>query len=608
MAMKLFRWKAIVPLVLVIGLIVVLWMLFADRIIRSAIESTASATLGSEVDLAMFRLRETDLAMDMGGLQIANPSNPLKNLFEAGTIVVDLAGVPLTEKKFVVERVALTGLRFGTTRKTPARPASKDSPSRQLWEETRRWAQQSFSMPSLALARVDSAKNLVLNPTQLESVKAAEALASTVDSTRTALTQNLEAINIKPVVDSSNALASRLAKADPKKLGVAGAATAVADVKRQIDRINQAKKQLETLGKTATSSLGVLNDGLKGLDAARQRDYALARSLLSLPSLDAPNISQAMFGQQSTDYFQQALYYAQLAQKYLPPGLQPTRRTAPKRLRMDGVDVDVPKEHAYPQFLLERGDLDLAFGADTSAGQIRAVLTGFTTQPAIYGKPATLAANGTIAAARPIKVDVKGLSDHIGAVPKDRVQAALAGVPLPSFSIPNLPFSVNPGAGSAGLTFALEGDRISGRWELSSNQATWSTDSGRAASFGLVENTIWRVVSGLSALQVRADIGGTVAKPELRISSNLDDAIASRLKAIAGEEVAKAELKARAAVDRLVDEKTEPLKTKVGELQQKAASQLGLDQKQLDDVQKQLEAQLKRYGGGVTGGIKLPKL
>ena len=35
MAIKLVRWKAIVPLVLFLALVVILWIIFADRIIRS---------------------------------------------------------------------------------------------------------------------------------------------------------------------------------------------------------------------------------------------------------------------------------------------------------------------------------------------------------------------------------------------------------------------------------------------------------------------------------------------------------------------------------------------------------------------------------------------
>jgi hypothetical protein len=319
MAKKIFRWKAIVPVVLFLALVTILWIIFADRILRSQIESIGSSTLGTELDLASFQLRERDAAMDMGGLQIANPSDPKKNLIEAETITADLVALPAAEKKVVIERLTLSGLRFGTTREHPARPAPKDSPSRKLWEQTQDWVKQNFALPKIAMQRVDTVKSLVLDPTQLGTVKAAEALAAKADSTRQALTQTLQSIQVKPVVDSATALANRLAKTDPGKLGVTGVASAVSDVKRNIDQIEQTEKQLQDLEKNVNSSLTVLNQGLKDVDEARQRDYAFAKGLLNLPLVSAPEISQALFGQPSLDYFQKALYYAQLAQRYLPP-------------------------------------------------------------------------------------------------------------------------------------------------------------------------------------------------------------------------------------------------------------------------------------------------
>jgi hypothetical protein len=102
---------------------------------------------------------------------------------------------------------------------------------------------------------VDTVKSLVLDPTQLGTVKAAEALAAKADSTRQALTQTLQSIQVKPVVDSATTLANRLAKTDPGKLGVTGVASAVTDVKRNIDQIEQTEKQLEDLEKNVNSSI-----------------------------------------------------------------------------------------------------------------------------------------------------------------------------------------------------------------------------------------------------------------------------------------------------------------------------------------------------------------
>ena len=124
----------------------------------------------------------------------------------------------------------------------------------------------------------------------------------------------------------------------------------------------------------------------------------------------------------------------------------------------------------------------------------------------------------------------------------------------------------------------------------------------------LLEQLVWRVVSGLKQLDVNAQLGGTVKAPKLSVRSNLDDAIAQRLKAVVGEEVAKAEAMARAKVDSLVSDKVEPVKQRIAALQADATKRVGDQQQQLDQVQAALQAQLKRLAAGLAPGITLPKI
>jgi uncharacterized protein (TIGR03545 family) len=605
--LRIFRWRAVGPLLLVLLLLLVLWLIFGDTLVRKEAEASLTESLGTEVDIARLAIRETDAAVDLGGLAIADPRDPRRNLVEAGAITVAVDPVPLTEKKLVINDLRLSGLRFLTQRKTPARPADPNSPAGRLLRETEEWAREKFQFPSLALKRVDTLKTLALNPEQLGTVKAAQALLGRADSTRTDFEQRLTGLALGPLVDSSTALVNRLAKTDPKTLGIAGVKDAVAQVQQAVDRVKQARGRLQALEGAARGSLGALQQGLADVDAARQRDYAFARGLLQLPGLDAPQIGGALFGPQSVDYFQRALYYARLTQRYVPPGLQPWNRPGPKRTRMDGTDVEFPREHEYPRFLLRQGTLDLALGAEGQHA-VAGTVANLTSQPALLGRPATVALSGKVGGEHPLGIDLSGYSRHFGRTPLDSVAVRVSGVELPAFPFPGLPFGVSPGRSAVGFSFSLAGDRLAGSWEVTSDQVRWARDTSALASASLVENTVWRVVSGLSSLQVRADLGGTIANPTLRIRSNLDDAIAGRLRSLVGEEVAKAEARARAAVDQLVDQQVTAVRGRVGAFETQALARLPVERSRLDGVQQQLESQLKRLAGSAAGGIKLPKL
>lgn len=602
---KLFRWRAIGPLLLVAVLLVVLWLLLADQVARYEAATALEEALGTQVDLAGLRIRETETAVDLTGLAIADPRDPRRNLLEAGAITIDLDPVPLAEKKIVVDRLTLSGLTFLTTRATPAHPADPNSPAARLLHSTEQWAREKFQFPTLALGRIDTVKSLVLHPDQLGTVKAAAALVVTADSTRTAFEASLQQLALKPLVDSTSALATRLAQTDPKKLGLAEATTALSDVRQALDRVKQAKARVASLEQSARASFGLLQQGLAGVDAARQRDYALAKSLLELPSFDGPNIGGALFGKPSTDYFQQALFYAKLIERYVPPGLQPWNRPGPVRARRAGTSVEFPRMKEYPRFLLRQGDIDATVGG---AG-LKLSLAGITSQPALYGRPALLSATGTLGGDHPIRLAVSGLSRHFGASPMDSVVAEVTGVPLPAIAFPGLPFSVDPGRSTVRFAFSLgAGDRLTGTWEVDAPAARWQGDSTRLAAASLVESTVWRVVSGLTQLRIRADLGGTVGSPTIAVRSNLDEVIADRLRGLLGEELAKAEQKARAAVDQIVDGQVASLTARVTALESQALQQLPLQQSQLDDIQRQLDLQLKRFGSRATGALPLPKL
>ena len=98
------------------------------------------------------------------------------------------------------------------------------------------------------------------------------------------------------------------------------------------------------------------------------------------------------------------------------------------------------------------------------------------------------------------------------------------------------------------------------------------------------------MVSGLKDLSVDARVSGGLRSPKLAVSSNLDRAIADRLQAVIGEEVAKAEKMVRAKVDSAVAERVEPVRKQILAVRSEAETRLGLERKQVEDVERELQA------------------
>src|SRR5947207_10025602 len=88
-------------------------------------------------------------------------------------------------------------------------------------------------------------------------------------------------------------------------------------------------------------------------------------------------------------------------------------------------------------------------------------------------------------------------------------------------------------------------------------------------------------------------MGHALHRPDLAVRSNLDQAIAARLRAVLGEQVAAAETQMRARVDALVKDKVGPVRARVTDVQNQAQAQVAQQRARLDELQKQLEQRLR---------------
>jgi uncharacterized protein (TIGR03545 family) len=586
---KIFRWRAVGPLLVLFVIACGLWWLFADTIARHESQNVGTQLLGAKVEIQSLHLDLAHGDVTIKGLTIASPHEAFKNLLQADELVADLDMLPLTEKKLVIDRIVANGLRFGTPRETDGRVPAESGQggiAGRVLAETREWASR-FQIPVLQLATgkigIDS-----LDPRRLSTIPAADALGARADSSRRAWQTAFDTLRLGPTLDSASATLEQLRRARATDLATINAA------RQAIDRLKRARDRVTTLERTVKTGVSQLQAGLAGLDSARQRDYAFARSLLKLPSLDAPAIGAAVFGPGAIKPFEQALYYAQLARRYMPPGLLPRAATGPSRARRAGENVRFPKERALPAFLLRSAELSFLLHPTAEQPQRYAGrLTGLTSDPALYGRPTSFTATGPQLAAG-------ALLNHTRSIPADSAGASVGGVQFTAFDIPGVPLRLDPGAATTQFGFNLNGDTIHARFAIRSSNVRWMRDSGFANS--AIGNLVWRAVSGISNLDVETRLSGALEHPALAVRSNLDQAIASRLRAELGAQVDAAEKQMRARVDALVNDKVGPVRTRVTEVQTQAQTQVAQQRARIDELQKNLEQRLRQ----LLGGVRLP--
>lgn len=592
---RIVRWRGIIPLSLAIVLAVVGYALFAEPIARDTTAEAATKLLGTQVEIDGLRLHETDPAVEMAGVRIADPFDPMKNLVEAGRISVELERDPLLERKIVIRRLAIEGVRVGTKRTRPAPPAARDGFAAQALGAVRAWRDQ-FDVPLLSLTPIDTIRSIVLEPEQLQTVQRALRLRGEADSVRTSVTAAFNALALRETLDSARLVAERLQNANPLALGISGTRQAITDVRRTLDALQNAKRRVEELDRSTRSGLMLLETGVREVEDARQADFAFARGLLQLPTFSAPEIGSAVFGDVTIDRFQQLVYWSELAQDYLPPGLDPRRHPGPERARASGTTVRFVQSRSYPSFLLRRGDLDLTIGGSgVTSGTYRLAMANLTSAPDVVRQPVLFALTRT-GGGSGMTLRAGGAINHVGDRMEDSVTVSAAGVPLPSFAVPGLPVHAALGRGTSRLSFQRVGDRIAGDWRVRTSTVAWTPDTARARALNRLEQLAVRVITGLQGIELSASVGGTMSAPSVSVRSNLDRILADRVREVLGEEVARAEQDARAQVERIVRERAAPIQAEAQRIRSEAEQRIAEARSRVDDARAELETRLRSLG------------
>lgn len=596
--MARLRWKALAPLALFFAFLAIVWSLFADTVARRSLEEAATQVLGTQVDIGWLRIQERQAAVDLGELAVADPFDPTRNLIEVGRIRLVLDPGPLLEKKIVITDLSLERIDLFSHREEPASPvegglAARTSGVVDQWRDR-------LGEPFLGMKAVDSIRTLVLDPSQLASVAAAGRLKRQADSLGALASDDLATLGLDSLVKEGMALAGRIAVADPSRLGLSGTRALVGDARSVVERLEAAEEAVARADTAVMVGLRSLADGIENLEQARAADYRRAESMLGLPDLDLPSVGGALFGEVSLSYMRRAVYWAELAGRYMPPGLRTSTTPGPKRLRASGTDVRFPKENSVPSFHLVLGKASDAKG-DTVGLRHRLMVTNVSSEPALVSEPATVSFTRLGAEGETLGVDA--VMDHTGPAARDSLDIRASGIALPAFALPGLPITAEPGAGSARLAASIEGDRFFASWTLDAPGVTWRVDSA-AADRSPTSAVLGRVLSGLPGLRIIAEVRGTLdGNAGFTVRSNVDDALARQMEVLAGDLLASGQARARAEVDRVSGPYLESATSRVADLRATMVHAVQEWQERLAEVRGQLDDEIRKKTGGLGGLI-----
>lgn len=615
----ILRPPGLIVFALFLLLVGVLWWLFADLLVERSVESTGTSIVGARVDLTSADVRPAEGSVRLTGLQVTNPSAPMSNLIEADELLLDLLLEPLLTKKVVVQDFLITGVRFNTPRETSGEIENPDPQSGQLFREIDAWADQ-IQLPPLNLEGLSTVvRTDAISTDSLRTVQHAQAMVERADSMRDTWESRIESLDPRPRIDSLQAVVERLESFRLTPLNATQVPGLLRDGRSALEGLTSLEDEITELDESVRAGAESLRSGVAELEQLRAEDLAYARGLLNLPSLDAPEISPAIFGGTALSWMKPVLYWAQTAERFLPPGLDPRNRPGPARARAKGVTVEFPGRATYPSFLLEQGEVGLEIGGEgLAAGLYSATMRNLTSQPTLVGRPLELMLGRTEGAQGAEGLNLSAVLDHTSEIIRDSVALSLAGVGLPPIDLDVFGATLDLGLGDAAFDFQRVGEEIDARMRWSSDNVTWLRMGGETGDETLAEslegtsaqqlqigsaewaeNFLWRTVSGLDRIDLTMGLSGSLQSPSLTVQSNLGSVVAESLRRELGAELEAAEARLRQEVDSRVQPLVQEARGRVDALENEVVGRVEAQRQEVEDLRARLE---QRIDDLVPGG------
>ena len=567
-----------------------LWLLvffLFDPVLKFALVKAGQTAAGAKVEISSLKTKWLAGTLELRGIRIADKNQPMKNLVEFSRAEFALDVGQALRGKAVIREAALEGLRIGTPRRTSGalRRGQKSSELELAVEKTvapveHATAGEAVQAKSNAVGTVDASKLQGLK--KLDEAKAKSAEIQARWKGKSAETQD--------IAKQAQAIAD-----DLKTLGGGGDAfgkiqRAAADQKKIKELISRVDSQRDQ----AKKDLAQVADALKEADALRGKDVNGLLSAAGMPTLDSQDLARRLLGAQTAARLSTALHWMRWARERAAARKAAASAAPPAPRRRSGIDVEFPRPHAYPQYLLEDAKLTGTL-EDSFMGQAMGLsgdLKGVTSNPDLYGKPATLTLSGNAAGGAAMKLygELDQQDDPVGVLLKlDGSGFSLAGAALGDAQI---------GAGVSAGTAKVSGElrSVGDEWKGEVLVAAYGVRlepkvSLSGAAGGLVSNAL----KSLNAFNVRVGISGKESDLKLAFSSNIGDVVAGAMKkALSGQ--FEAQRKAvQAQVDALYNDRLKGVKAQTDGA---SASVLGPLDAQRAGLDRQLQDALKKSFGG----------
>jgi uncharacterized protein (TIGR03545 family) len=539
------RWKWIVPRLLIAFSIWAFIHWGMDPLLRWTAVSALQSVTGARVDIRRVVTTFFPPSIDIQQTAVASARRRGRNLFEFDRMSLQLENRSLSQRRFVISDGRIENLQFDTWRSDDGQ---LEKPATPVVEEPS-WASEKLKeLGDEWLTQLSEQARAQLDPNTLETWRLGSEVYEKWD------------VRFEDLTDRARDLEPRVRSLSEQfKLAQEGSTVdqieKYLEVAREADLVLQDARRLQNDLKQMAPEV---RTDFESINQARLNDQQMIQQKIALLKPDGRRISQALLGRDVYLRVQEMLTWFELFRSYqseLTQQVQPPRNP--------GRTWPVLPVSLGPAFHARKLSLSGNMSIDRDLVPWQAVLSDITSDPRLLGKPAVLEAS----AAGPRPLQLKYTVDATTDVLRSELTAELRdpqGFALAAGRRQKARFE----AGLSNLTWtaqvALTGDDMSGFIQLVSDIDGLSFEASDDVRPEILEAAN-EALHDIQSLDVVLALTGTLQKPDIVLSTELGDQIASGIQTAVMHQLDRARARLLEEADRQATAQLARLRTRFGE-------------------------------------------
>ena len=516
-------------------------IIFISPLTKMAIEKSATQLVGAKVEFRSLKVDLFKMYITGKGLQVTNPDNTMKNLFEVDRIAFKINPFAALESKLVIDEASIENVRIGTSRKYDGKIIKKSKSKNKDKKEEKKidFSSFNFNIDDKKIFNTDineMLKKLDVDKYLKGDLKSIQAINKMKDEGTEIYQKWYKSISETKYDKDIITIANDIKKIN---LNYKVDPSSITKIQEDIQTIMKAKQKAESIYKDFNtkrsefeSDYKKVENNIKELDKIIKEEFNEILSKLNLKGISFNDIGNLIFSDTVMKNINLATYWFYKIRKYIPEKkgeVKDKNKKKEKKIERKfgerGYDVYFVDKTSYPDFHIKKIKLSVSGeGSDIKDfPYVSGTIYDIVSNQDLIDKPLTLELEATIPSLKDFNVKANISYDRRDEKSIDTYDIKIKNIPIENIEfggIYGLPKKLKKSDALSSGVLKVGDDIFQLKFDIDLENISFEYDETQQLNeFSKILKDIFL---SIKSLKLNVDFVYENEKPSLKIASNLD--------------------------------------------------------------------------------------